>query len=242
MRRVRIFFFNERHCLKTSFLVLSTPQVVYIRLKKVRFIASLFASWSKERRAIGARNRCRLKRVKIIFFLCDIVSLFSYIPRVRFGSRIWLRLRKSLKVGQTTTLCPAQDYVFHIFRKVLCLFVAGFSLDCNQGLCFQFLRFTIRNRQIECSEKYGTQTWMQTKLNWGIKLLDAKMLQGSPCLTENITPWYNFFLTFLITQIHLGRFVFYFRHIPLWNTNFQEISFFPGSYVARIPKSTLSEI
>ena len=98
MRRVGIFFFNERHCLQTSFLVLSTSQVVYIRLKKVRFIASLFTSWS-------ACNRCNVKRVKIIF-LCVIISLFSYILRVRFGSRVWLRLRKSLKVGQSRLFVP----------------------------------------------------------------------------------------------------------------------------------------
>ena len=157
-----------------------------------------------------------------------------------------IKTSQIIKGWEITTFCPAQDYVIHIFRNVLCLFVAGFSLDCNQGLCFQFLRFTIRNRQIECSEKYGTQTWMQTKLNWGIKLLDAKMLQGSPCLTENIKPWYKFFLTKIIfvlnnsSTFRTSRVLF--RHIPLWNTNFQEISFFPGSYVARIPKSTLSEI
>ena len=78
MRRVGIFFFNERHCLQTSFLVLSTSQVVYIRLKKVRFIASLFTSWSKERRAIGAYNRCKVKRVKIIFFVRYYLPVFVY--------------------------------------------------------------------------------------------------------------------------------------------------------------------
>ena len=132
------------------FRVLSTSQVAYIRLKKVRFIAQFFASWNKERRTIGAWNRCR--RAKIIS-LCDIIALFLFILRVRFGSRVWLRLRKSLKVGQTTTLCPAQDYIFHIFRNFLCLFVAGFALDCNQGLCFHFPRFTIRNCQDWMFEK-----------------------------------------------------------------------------------------
>ena len=78
MRRVGIFFFNERHCLKTSFLVLSTSQVVYIRLKKVRFIASLFTYWSKERRVIGACNRCKVKRVKIIFFVRYYLPVFVY--------------------------------------------------------------------------------------------------------------------------------------------------------------------
>ena len=80
-----------------------------------------------------------------IIFLYDIISLFSYILRVRFVSRIWLRLGKSLKVGQTTTLCPAQDYIFQIFRNVMSFFVAGFALDCKQGLCFYFPRFMIRN-------------------------------------------------------------------------------------------------
>ena len=52
--------------------------MVYIRLKKVRFIASLFASWSKERRAIGTCNRCRVKRVKIILFVRYYLSIFVY--------------------------------------------------------------------------------------------------------------------------------------------------------------------
>ena len=139
------FFFNERHCLQTSFLVLSTSQVVYIRLKKVRFIASLFTSWSKERRTIGACNRCKVKRVKIIFFVRYYLPVFVYTTGT-FRYSDMIKTSQIIKGWAITTLCPAQDYVIHIFRNVLCLFVAGFSLDCNQRLSFHFPRFTIRNR------------------------------------------------------------------------------------------------
>ena len=145
MRRVGIFFFNERHCLQTSFLVLSTSQVVYIRLKKVRFIASLFTSWSKERRTIGACNRCKVKRVKIIFFVRYYLSVFVYTTGT-FRYSDMIKTSQIIKGWAITTLCPAQDYVIHIFRNILCLFVAGFSLDCNHRLAFHFPRFTIRNR------------------------------------------------------------------------------------------------
>ena len=138
MRRVGIFydFFSSINVIvyKLLFLFSQHPKWFIYDLKKCGLLRRF------------SPPEARWKELKS-FFLCDIVSLLSYIPQVRFGSRIWLRLRKSLKVGQTTTLCPAQDYVFHIFRKVLCLFVAGFSLDCNQGLCFHFPRFTIWNRQ-----------------------------------------------------------------------------------------------
>ena len=153
-----------------------------------------------------------------------------------------IKTSQIIKGWAITTLCPAQDYVIHIFRNVLCLFVAGFSLDCNQGLCFHFPRFTIRNRQDWMFRKIRNSNVNADKVELRYKAVGRQNVARESYLTENITPWYNFFLTFLITQIHLGRFVFYFRHIPLWNTNFQEISFFPGSYVARIPKSTLSEI
>ena len=75
MRRVGIFydFFSSMNV-----IVLSTSQVVYIRLKKVRFIASLFTYWSKERRVIGACNRCKVKRVKIIFFVRYYLPVFVY--------------------------------------------------------------------------------------------------------------------------------------------------------------------
>ena len=132
------------------------------------------------------------ERAKIIS-LRDIISLFSYILRVRFGSRVWLRLRKSLKVGQTTTLCPAQDYIFHIFRNFLCLFVAVFALDCNQGLCFHFPRFTIRNCQDWMFEKLRNLNANADKVELRYKAVGHEMLQWSPCLTENITPWYKLF-------------------------------------------------
>ena len=55
------------------------------------------------------------------------------------------QLRKLLKVGQTTTLCTAEDYIFLIFKQVLCFFGRGSYLDFNQGLCFLFSRFTMGN-------------------------------------------------------------------------------------------------
>ena len=70
-----------------------------------------------------------LQQLKIIS-LCSIISLVSYILRVRFGGRVrrkpklnMFQLGKSLKVGQTTILCHPQDHIFFIFRQVLCLSV-----------------------------------------------------------------------------------------------------------------------
>ena len=57
------------------------------------FIFKLSAFRSKERREICACNRCRVIVVKIIS-LCYIISLFLYLLRVRFGSRVWLKPRE----------------------------------------------------------------------------------------------------------------------------------------------------
>ena len=73
-----MIFFSSMNVIVYKLLVLSTSQVVYIRLKKVRFIASLFTSWSKERRAIGACNRCKVKWVRIIFFVRYYLPVFVY--------------------------------------------------------------------------------------------------------------------------------------------------------------------
>ena len=62
-------------------------------IKKVLFIFKLSAFRSKERREICACNRCRVIVVKIIS-LCYIISLFLYLLRVRFGSRVRLKPRE----------------------------------------------------------------------------------------------------------------------------------------------------
>ena len=54
------------------------------------------------------------------------------------------QLRKSLKVGWTTTLCHAQDCILFIIRQLLCLFGPGFASEINQGFCFLFSSFMFR--------------------------------------------------------------------------------------------------
>ena len=96
------------------FRVPSTSQVVYIRRQSDAQLSRINA------REIFACDRCRVIGV-IIISLCYIISLSSYVLRVRFGSGVRLepkeklnmfQLRKSLKVGQTTVFCRAQDYKF----------------------------------------------------------------------------------------------------------------------------------
>ena len=150
MRRVGIFydFFSSMNVIVYDLLFLFSqhPKWFTYDLKKCGLLRRFSPPGAKRDAPLALVIVAGWKELKS-FFLCDIISLFSYILLVHFGCRIWLRLRKSLKVEQTTTLCPAHDYIFHISRNVLCFLVAGFALDCNQGLCFHFPRFTIRNRQ-----------------------------------------------------------------------------------------------
>ena len=68
----------------------------------------------------------------------------SYILSVRFGGRVRLKpreklnmfkLRKSLKVEQTTILCRARLYILN-FQTGFVPFGSGFTLDFIQAICF----------------------------------------------------------------------------------------------------------
>ena len=77
--------------------------------------------------------------------LCYIISLFSYILRLRFGNRVWRK--------------PRKDYIrtrlyFIYFQTCFGLSGTGFAFDFNQRL-FPFFRFrdeklarsNVRNKQ-----------------------------------------------------------------------------------------------
>ena len=127
------------------FRVLSTSQVAYIRRQSD---AQLSRSNARE---ICACDRCRVIGVKIIS-LCYIISLFSHILRVRFGSGVGLepkeklnmfQLRKSLKVGQTTVFCRAQDYRFLISDR-FCAFRSWICIEFYLEDLFPFFTFHVK--------------------------------------------------------------------------------------------------
>lgn len=136
------------------FRVLSTSQVVY-RRRETDKKSLVYCS----ARVIG---------VKVIS-LSYIISLFTYIQRVRFGSRVRqegkkiFQLRKSWLLCLTLTLSHYQDCIYFLSQV-----------------------FWWRNDKILCSGKKKRfqrkcrQSWVE--ICW--KLFDAKMSQGSPRLAK----------------------------------------------------------
>ena len=116
-------FFTNTLLFINFFRVLSTSKVVYVRRQSD---AQLSRSNARE---ICAFSRCRVIAIKITS-LCYIISMVSYILRVRFGGRVRLKprekltmfqLRKSLKVGQPRYFLTLKT-IYSLF-SFLCLSV-----------------------------------------------------------------------------------------------------------------------
>ena len=108
------------------------------------FIAELSRSNARE---ICTCNSCRLIGVKTNS-LCYIISLFSYILRVRFGNRVRRKPRK--KIVPTSQIIEGwanhdplsrSRLYFMYFQTCSCLFGTGFVFDFNRRLSFIFFRF-----------------------------------------------------------------------------------------------------
>ena len=72
-----------------------------------------------------------------------VVGWYCYIVLYQFF-RIYCEYVSVVKVKQTTTLCHAQDWIWFIFRQVLCLFGPEYVLAFNRGFCSLFSSSTFR--------------------------------------------------------------------------------------------------
>ena len=138
-------------------------------------MAQLFASGSKERRAIGACNRCRVRRVKIIC-LCCIISLFSYILRVRFGGRVRLKPReKHVPASQIIEGWANHDSLYRsrlyipYFQTIFVLFRSWILFGFQPRALFPF--FTFHDEKL---------TRLNVRKNKGLKC------EVKSCLTRNV--------------------------------------------------------